>query len=196
VRRLFGGLLVVLGTFLAAVPIAQQLTDRHETAQAQAGLRADVPAQAVVRGGDAVPVARPVPVGHALAVMRIPRFGSSWSWVASEGTSQEVLAGGPGHYRGTPLPGQRGNVAFAAHRAGHGDPFLDFDQLRRGDKVQLQQGGTSWTYVIDTEPEIVPADANWVLDPLPGRRLTLTTCWPKYGSSKRMYVRAHLDSTA
>ena len=37
----------------------------------------------------------------------------------------------------------------------------------------------------------------WVLDPLPGRQLTLTTCWPKYGSAKRMFVRGTLvDVTA
>ena len=106
-----------------------------------------------------------------------------------------VLADGPGHYPGTPLPGQRGNVAFAAHRAGHGDPFIDFDELRPGDVIELRQGLTSWTYVVDTDPKIVLPSASWVLDPLRGRRLTLTTCWPKYGSSKRMYVRAHLNVT-
>jgi sortase A len=146
----------------------------------------------VVRGGKAIPVARPVPVGHALVDMRIPRFGASWSWTASEGISQAVLAGGPGHYPQTPLPGERGNVAFAGHRAGHGNPFIDFDRLQPGDEVELRQGHTTWTYVLDTAPKIVPASASWVLDPLPGRRLTLTTCWPKYGSAKRMYVRAHL----
>jgi sortase A len=195
VKRFVGALLTVLGLALAGVPVVHLVIDDRETAQAQQRLRADVPDQAVVRGGNSVPVARPVGVGHALVVMRIPRFGGSWSWVASEGTSQSVLANGPGHYRGTPLPGQRGNVAFAAHRAGHGDPFLDFDRLAPGDVVELRQGRTSWTYVVDTDPKIVPASASWVLDRLPGRRLTLTTCWPKYGSSKRMFVRAHLALT-
>ncbi|HEX5088155.1 MAG TPA: sortase [Nocardioides sp.] len=193
-RRVVGVLLTVLGLTLAGVPVAELVMEHHETAQAQQRLRAQVPEQAVVRGGNAVPVAHPVPVGHALVEMRIPRFGESWSWVASEGTSQSVLADGPGHYPQTPLPGQRGNVSFAAHRAGHGDPFLDFDRLRPGDVVELRQGQTTWTYVIDIDPKIVPASAAWVLDPLPGRQLTLTTCWPKYGSSKRMYVRAHLSS--
>jgi sortase A len=194
VRRVVGALLTVLGLALAGVLVAQLVVEHHDTAQAQQRLRGDVPDQAVVRGGSAVPVARPVPVGHALVVMRIPRFGASWSWVASEGTSQSVLANGPGHYPQTPLPGQRGNVAFAAHRAGHGDPFIDFDRLRQGDVVELRQGRTSWRYVIDTGPKIVPTSASWVLNPLSGRELTLTTCWPKYGSAKRMYVRAHLAS--
>ena len=194
-RRIVGALLTVLGLTLAGVPVAHLVNGNHETAQAQQKLRENVPEQAVVRGGNGLPVARPVPPGHALVEIRIPRFGSSWSWVASEGTSQSVLADGPGHYPGTPLPGQRGNVAFAAHRAGHGDPFIDFDELRPGDVIELRQGLTSWTYVVDTDPKIVLPSASWVLDPLRGRRLTLTTCWPKYGSSKRMYVRAHLTVT-
>jgi sortase A len=192
VKRIVGVLLLVLGLALAGVPAARLVLDQRETSQAQQRLREGVPQQAVVRGGNAVPVAHPVAPGHALVEMRIPRFGADWSWVASEGTSASVLANGPGHYPGTPLPGQRGNVAFAAHRAGHGSPFLDFDRLRPGDVVELRQGETTWTYVVDTEPVIVPAIADWVLDPLEGRRLTLTTCWPKYGSEKRMYVRAHL----
>jgi sortase A len=129
--------------------------------------------------------------------MRIPRFGHDWRWAVSEGVSQKVLADGPGHYPGTPFPGQRGNSAFAAHRAGHGDPFIDFDRLRRGNLVHIGQGDTTWSYRLDRRPRIIPTSASWVLNPLPGQRLTLTTCWPKYGSAKRMYVTGHLvDTTA
>jgi sortase A len=112
--------------------------------------------------------------------------------VAVEGTAADDLAEGPGHYASTPLPGARGNVAFAGHRAGHGDPFIDFDRLRPGDRVVLEQAGVRWVYRLDARPVIVAPGASWVLDPLPGRRLTLTTCWPRYGSAQRMYVRGHL----
>lgn len=156
---------------------------------------------ATARGADAqatqtrAPRARAVRSGEALMVMRIPRFGADWRWAVSEGVSQDVLADGPGHYPGTPLPGERGNSAYAAHRAGHGDPFIDFDRLRPGDLVHLGQGDTTWTYRLDRRPRIVPSSASWVLNPLSGRRLTLTTCWPKYGSAKRMYVTGHLVGT-
>jgi sortase A len=136
-----------------------------------------------------------VRVAEALAVMRIPRFGADWRWVALEGTADRVIADGPGHYSWTPLPGERGNVGFAAHRAGHGDPFIDFDRLRPGDEVIMSQGDLRWVYQIDTQPRIIPTTATWVLNRLPGHRLTLTTCWPKYGSAKRMYVRGHLVRT-
>jgi sortase A len=136
--------------------------------------------------------ARAVKPGEALVTMRIPRFGEEWEWVALEGTADEIIANGPGHYSWTPLPGDKGNVGFAAHRAGHGDPFIDFDLLRPGDEVTFSQGQRSWTYRITMRPVIINPDDVWVLDPLKGHWLTLTTCWPKYGSSHRMYVRAKL----
>lgn len=146
---------------------------------------------AAARGTDA----RAVGSGEALTVMRIPRFGPAWRWAVSEGVGQDVLADGPGHYPRTALPGGRGNSAYAAHRAGHGDPFIAFERLRPGDLVHLSQGDATWTYRIEQRPRIVPTSAGWVLDPLPGHRLTLTTCWPRYGSEKRMYVTGHLVGT-
>jgi sortase A len=145
------------------------------------------------------PTATGVDQGKALAYIRIPRFGKQWLWTIAEGTDMDTLASGPGHFTGSALPGDAGNSAFAAHRSGHGDPFLDFETLRPGDKIVLMQNGAEWTYEVLFEPRIIEPDDWWVTQPHTrgGRqfkrpRLTLTTCWPKYGSEKRMYVRARL----
>lgn len=139
------------------------------------------------------PTASGVEYGEALAYMTIPRFGSDWLWTVSEGTDLDTLASGPGHFAGTALPGSRGNTAYAAHRATHGDPFLNFDLLRKGDTVTLAQNGAEWTYEITLDPVIIEPDEGWVVKNMQsGRWLTLVTCWPKYGSEKRMYVRAKL----
>ena len=186
---------LVLGAVgLAAWPFVQQWRSGSETAAAQADLRQALARQEPSAGTARRqhPVAAPARTGEPLAEMTVPRFGTDWSWVVVEGTQADQLALGPGHYTGKPLPGARGNVAIAGHRAGHGDPFIDFDALRVGDRVVLRQGATTWTYALTTAPEIIPVTADWVLDPLPGRSLTLTTCWPRYGSSKRMYVRGEL----
>jgi sortase A len=208
-------LLVVSGVAMLAVGVLQPTLQDARTDAAQDRLASSVPSvRRITRDAPvdtpAAPgkapvhhravsgklaVARSVAPGDALAVIRIPRFGASWSWVAVEGTSADDLDNGPGHYTGTPLPGQAGNVAFAAHRAGHGDPFIDFDRLRPGDQVIFSQRGATWIYRIDIEPRIIPVTAMWVLKSLPGHQLTLTTCWPKYGSAKRMYVHAHLVRT-
>jgi sortase A len=188
--------MMAAGCAILAFLLLQPSVTSHQTARAQQRLAAEVPIgpapSTSTRDGAGAPVARPADTGDALATMRVPRFGDDWSWVAVEGTALEQLAQGPGHYRRTPLPGARGNVALAAHRAGHGSPFLEFDTLRVGDEVVLEQGGVRWTYRLRTAPRIVPVDATWVLRPSRNRMLTLTTCWPRYGSSKRMYVRAEL----
>jgi sortase A len=200
VRRVLAVALMAAGCALLAFLLLQPALTSHRTAQAQHRLAAEVPGgpapAAPPRNPAGVPVARPVDTGDALAILRVPRFGEEWSWVAVEGTAPEQLADGPGHYRHTPLPGARGNVALAAHRAGHGDPFLDFDTLRPDDHVVLEQGRVRWVYRLVTGPRIVPVDATWVLRQRQTRELTLTTCWPRYGSSKRMYVRAELARVA
>lgn len=191
-RRPLGWTMVLSAVVFLGVLIGQNAVLEHRTHQAQVRLLGEVPRLGAAHAGESHPVARAVDVGRALVVMRIPRFGHDWRWAALEGTSPTVLAEGPGHYAGTALPGQRGNAAFAAHRAGHGDPFIDFERLQPGDRVILRQGAVEWQYVLDSQPRIIPVTADWVLDPTPGRTLTLTTCWPRYGSSKRMFVRGHL----
>lgn len=193
-RRILVSLLVVAGVAIG-VPGTRLVVDDLRASHGQEELRArlaSVGAPQPVRGRRGTPVASGSRTGLPFVTLRIPRFGDEWEWAVVEGTDETALALGPGHYPGTPLPGARGNVGIAAHRAGHGSPFLDFDKLREGDEVLLTQSGTTWVYRIASAPEIVAADAHQVLDPLPGRMLTLTTCWPKYGSSKRMVVRGEL----
>jgi sortase A len=206
--RLVVRLILVAALVAVATPVTMAMlrpvVQDQTTAAAQVRLRGELPEQADLEPNRSrasrTPVAQAVAVGDALGTLRIPRFGPKWEWVVLEGASDEVIADGPGRYSDTGLPGARGNVGIAAHRAGHGDPFIDFDRLQVGDLVEFSQAGTTWTYRITRSPEIVPINATWVLRPHPEpgstqwrRELTLTTCWPKYGSSKRMYVRAVLD---
>jgi sortase A len=128
-------------------------------------------------------------LGEPYATITIPRFGTSWQWVVVEGTRKQDLVRGPGHYPNTADPGEVGNVAIAGHRSGQGEPFGPFDDLRAGDLVRLRTPAGTWTYRLDLDPERIGPRDSWVLDPVPGeRRITLTTCWPRYGSSHRLYV--------
>ena len=180
--------MLVLG-FIATMSFTQHIPTAMPAVQEN--LYANVP---TVEPGPP-PRAVGVKKGEALAYMRIPRFGKDWLWTVSEGTSMRILDNGPGHFIGTALPGEEGNSAYAAHRAGNGDPFIDFDTLKVGDEVVLAQNGGEWTYKITMEPEIIAPNDLWVIEEVdePGKWLTLTTCWPKYGAEKRMYVRALLE---
>jgi sortase A len=153
-----------------------------------------------------------VPLGQADALVRIPRFGRHYVVPVLEGTSEDVLARGFGHFRGTAEPGQVGNYALAGHRITHGQPLRQMPELRPGDKVIVETARTTYTYVLDTNPNdlIVDFTQTWVLaphphDPHPGgvqppasrRLITLATCSELFHTDNRMIAFGHLvGSTA
>ncbi|MFC5719720.1 class E sortase [Streptomyces gamaensis] len=145
----------------------------------------------------------PRPEGRAFAVMYVPRFGADWAKPVLEGTGTELLKRGLGHYGHSAAPGAVGNFAVAGHRRTYGDPFKDLPRLREGDAVLLTDGATWFTYRVDGRPYVTRPDDVGVVDPVPagspyrdaGRYLTLTTCEPEWGHSKRLVVWAHLETT-
>ena len=138
--------------------------------------------------------AKAVP-GDAIALLRIPRFGSSYEVPILEGTDLDVLARGVGHYANTAMPGQIGNFAVAGHRITHGQPFSKLEELQQGDTVVVETRTAIYTYRLGTAPRdlTVNEDAGWVLDPVPGKpteapsraMITLTTCQDLFHSPDR-----------
>ena len=43
-----------------------------------------------------------------------------------------------GHYDGTQMPGEVGNMVLAAHRTGWGSPFVDANKLELGDSIYVE----------------------------------------------------------
>ena len=127
--------------------------------------------------------------------------------VVVEGTSAAALRAGAGHYPGTPLPGQAGNVAIAGHRTTYGKPFNRVDELPVGAEVRLETPLATYTYKVVAHPEDVgtpcASGACWithpsdwgVVSPTQGKMLTMTTCHPKGSAAQRLVLRASLVST-
>jgi sortase A len=138
--------------------------------------------------------------GDPIGVIKIDKIGVDK--VVVEGTSVPDLRKGPGHYTGSPLPGQLGNAAIAGHRTTYGAPFGDLDQLARGDKISVRTLTGTWDYVLVDDPFAVKPDQTEVLDPTidpatgqPLATLTLTTCEPKYQATERLVAKAKLSDT-
>jgi sortase A len=107
-----------------------------------------------------------------------------------EGTTQSVLAKGPGHYVRTSMPGQPGTVAIAGHRVTHTHPFLKLNEIHLGDTITIQTPRGSFRYRVNAKRIVLPT-ATWVL--FPGRklqRLVLTACHPPHSSRYRYIVMA------
>jgi sortase A len=89
-----------------------------------------------------------LPVGDGFANLYIPRFGKDFVRTVVQGTDDASLDKGPGHYMNSQLPGQIGNFAIAGHRVGKGEPFLNLDQLRPGDKLVVQTATNWYVYTV------------------------------------------------
>ena len=98
---------------------------------------------------------------------------------------------GPGHYTGTPLPGQVGNAAIAGHRTTYGHPFYNLDSVKVGDPIVLTTLQGIFVYDATKSVVVSPSDTT-VLDNVIANQLTLTTCNPRFSASTRLVVQATL----
>jgi sortase A len=131
--------------------------------------------------------------GDPVGLLTIAKIGLTK--VIVQGTSESDLRQGPGHYPGTPLPGEEGNAAIAGHRTTYGAPFYDLDKLARGDPIVIKTVQGTFTYHVTTTLIVSPADTA-VVDNTPTPELTLTTCNPRFSSSQRLVVHAALAGPA
>ncbi|CAM2975117.1 class E sortase [Prescottella defluvii] len=93
------------------------------------------------------PVARPAPaLGEGFARVHLPALGSGAAYAVVEGTRNEDLRAGPGHYPETQMPGEAGNFALAGHRIGTGAVFQHLDQLEACDAVVVETASHWMTY--------------------------------------------------
>jgi sortase A len=142
---------------------------------------------------------RKIGIGDGLTLLRIPKLDVKILVV--EGTTPAALRAGAGHYVGTPLPGEAGNVAIAGHRTTFQRPFNRLNELKPGDIVTLETPFATYTYKAvgpldgHSNPWVVlPSDFS-VVSQGTGKLLTLTTCHPKGSAKQRLVMRFALDKT-
>lgn len=134
----------------------------------------------------------PPPEGTEFGVFRVPRIGLEV--VVFGGVTPDTLKKGPGLMPGTALPGQPGNAVISGHRTTYGRPFFDVDQLRPGDRIEIETAIGTHVYELREEWFVVAPTDVWVADPREGAWLTLTTCHPKFSARERLIVTAELVS--
>ncbi|HET8547148.1 MAG TPA: class D sortase, partial [Bryobacteraceae bacterium] len=133
----------------------------------------------------------PPPFG-IIGRLEVPRLNVSA--VVREGVDKKTLRRSAGHVPGTPLPGDEGNVAVAAHR----DTFFrGLRDIRQEDRIRMITPDGTFDYVVRSTEVVKPAEVQ-VLGSTNGRReLTLITCYPfNYvgHAPNRFIVKAEQDS--
>lgn len=93
--------------------------------------------------GDEPVVPNPT-LGEGFARVNLPALDAAYAVV--EGTRNEDLRAGPGHYPDTQMPGEPGNFALAGHRIGTGAVFQYLDRLDACDAVVVETESQWITY--------------------------------------------------
>ena len=204
---IFGRVLIGLGVLVLLFTAYQIWGTSVQEAQVQSGLRSqlqkDTTSHAVQNAlaqesaldklptgpPVAAPTTAPPAEGEPIGDIRIPVIGINQ--VVVEGTNTPDLRKGPGHYVGTPLPGQAGNAAIAGHRTTYGHPFYNLDSVKIGDPIVLTTLQGIFVYDATKSFVVSPSDST-VVDNVIANQLTLTTCNPRFSASTRLVVQAEL----
>ena len=135
----------------------------------------------------------PAPIGE----LRIPAIGLVTPMF--EGVYEEALLEGPGHWPGTPAPGEPGNSVISGHRGTETKPFLYVDRLTKGDVITITRAGQRSRFAVD-DVVIVPERGyvKYVTEQPANPRarlLTLFACNPLTAHYQRIVVHAHALDT-
>src|SRR5512140_1751292 len=146
----------------------------------------------VLPGDPGTNTVKTIAEGSLVGRIDIPRL--DLSAIVFEGTSDDTLARGVGHLRGSAIPGARGNLVLAGHR----DTFFrELRDIRQGDQVSVKAPDGEYQYSVDSTAIVQPTQTE-VLRPSNGATLTLITCYPfnYIGSApERFIVRAHFTKS-
>lgn len=83
------------------------------------------------------PTGSPIALGTPVALLDIPSAGVR-KLVVQEGSTPDLMRDGPGHVRGTQLPGQAGLSAVMGRSLSFGAPFRHVASLRSGDQILVR----------------------------------------------------------
>jgi sortase A len=126
-----------------------------------------------------------------LGRLQIPKIGVDMTMY--EGVRLSTLDYGPGHWPGSAMPGQAGNVVVGGHRTSKHRVFRNVDQLVPGDQIIFVDDRGTHVYAVN-RTEIVPPTAVWIINPTPTPTATLFACHPPGSTAQRIVVFADLIS--
>ena len=132
----------------------------------------------------ALTYAEPSIAGDKIGILWIPALNQNWPII--EGTEEEQLAKGVGHFSQSVFPGVSDNCVLSGHRD---TVFSEIGNLKIEDKLIVETSAGIFTYEI-SNIRIVDKDDKTVIVPTDHAVLTITTCYPFYyvGSAPKRYI--------
>ena len=124
-----------------------------------------------------------------MGTISIPKIGVEMTMY--EGIRLTTLDYGPGHWPGTALPGQIGNVVVGGHRTSKHKVFRNVDQLVAGDEIIFTDANGVHVYIVNRVEIVSPTDV-WIINPTETATATLFACHPPGSTAQRIVVFADL----
>lgn len=123
-------------------------------------------------------------MGEKIGELTIPSINQNFP--IYEGTTDNVLKQGVGHYQKSVLPGEKNNSIISGHRD---TVFRGLRHVKEHDELIVTTEAGQFLYKIKSI-RIVEADDTTVMTPKPRATLTVTTCYPFYylGDAPQRYV--------
>lgn len=130
-------------------------------------------------------VNKPVQIGDTIGILEIPRINAELAIV--EGTDPDDLAKGVGHYKGSSLPSQNGQIVLSGHRD---TVFRHLGELHIGDQLIVKVPNSSFAYKIIHTKIVDSKDTSIITLQKDHEELILTTCYPfRYiGNAPKRYI--------
>lgn len=110
--------------------------------------------------------------GEVVGLLHIPKLDKTLPII--EGTDEDMLEKGVGHYSSTVFPGDDEQILLSGHRD---TVFRKFGELEEGDRFIIEMPYGSFEYEFK-KSEIVGADDKTVIGNKGEEVLTLSTCYP------------------
>ncbi|MDW2878212.1 MULTISPECIES: class D sortase [Bacillaceae] len=180
---------ILAGGGLLLFSVKEAAEQSKQTEEALEAAKRTLPIKEAALPSKERPAEKPIiPVfktGDIIGILEIPALKAELPII--EGTDEEELEKGVGHYAGTVFPGQKDQILLSGHRD---TVFRKIGELKMGDELVVKMPYGDFTYEI-IESFIVDADDTTVIKPTaPEEILTLSTCYPFYfvGSAPERYI--------
>lgn len=123
--------------------------------------------------------------GDVVGILSIPRIDKELPIV--EGTDENDLAKGVGHYSGTAWPLGNDQIVLSGHRD---TVFRRMGELKIGDELIVKVPYGDFTYKIESTKVVDAGDRTVIKPTSPEEILTVTTCYPfRYiGNAPNRYI--------
>lgn len=125
-----------------------------------------------------------------IGIISIPKI--ELNVALSEGVDASILKYAVGHFKGTPMPGNKGNFCVAGHRSyTYNQYFNRLDELEIGDKIIVTTMDGEFHYEV-YEIKVVKPEEISVLDNTERAEITLVTCTPIRVATHRLIVKGKI----